>query len=137
VIFVVDDHDSIRGAIRAVLEDDDREVEDYDNCEAFLAAFHPGRKACLVIDAYLPCMNGLTLLRRLHEAGHGLPAIMITGNSDVAIAVKAMKAGASDFIEKPISRAELLACVDRASEQSRDTGKLSPGARMRPATSPG
>ncbi len=124
VIFVVDDEDSIRGAIRAVLEDDDREVEDYDNCEAFLAAFHPGRKACLVIDAYLPCMNGLTLLRRLHEAGHGLPAIMITGNSDVAIAVEAMKAGASDFIEKPISRAELLACVDRASEQSRDTGKL-------------
>ena len=67
---------------------------------------------------------GLTLLRRLHEAGHGLPAIMITGNSDVAIAVEARKAGASDFIEKPISRAELLACVDRASEQSRDTGKL-------------
>jgi two-component system, chemotaxis family, CheB/CheR fusion protein len=124
VIFVVDDHDSIRGAIRAVLEDDDREVEDYDNCEAFLAAFHPGRKACLVIDAYLPCMSGLTLLRRRHEAGHGLPAIMITGNSDVAIAVEAMKAGASDFIEKPISRAELLACVDRTSEQSRDTGKL-------------
>ncbi len=124
MIFVVDDDDSIRGAIRAVLEDDDREVEDYDNCEAFPAAFHPGRKACLVIDAYLPCMNGLTLLRRPHEAGHGLPAIMIASNSDVAIAVKAMKAGASDFIEKPICRAELLACVDRASEQSRDTGEL-------------
>ena len=59
VIFVVDDEDKIRGAIRALLEDDDREVEDYDNCEAFLVAFHPGRKACLVIDAYLPCMNGL------------------------------------------------------------------------------
>jgi two-component system, chemotaxis family, CheB/CheR fusion protein len=124
VIFIVDDDDSIRGAIRAVLEDDNREVEDYDTCEAFLAAFHPGREACLVIDAYLPGMNGLTLLRRLHEAGHGLPAIMITGNSDVAMAVEAMKAGASDFIEKPTSRAELLACVDRALEQSRDTGKL-------------
>jgi two-component system CheB/CheR fusion protein len=77
-----------------------------------------------VIDAYLPGMNGLTLLRRLHEAGHHLPAIMITGNSDVAIAVQAMKAGASDFIEKPISRGELLGCVDRALEQSRDSGKL-------------
>ena len=124
VIFVVDDDDSIRGAIRAVLEDDDREVEDYATCEAFLAAFHPGREACLVIDAYLPGMNGLTLLRRLHEAGHSLPAIMITGDSDVAIAVEAMKTGASDFIEKPISRAELLASVDRALEQSRDSGKL-------------
>jgi two-component system CheB/CheR fusion protein len=124
VIFVVDDDDSIRGAIRAVLEDDGRVVEDYDNCEAFLAAFRPGREACLVIDAYLPGMNGITLLRRLHDAGHRLPAIMITGNSDVTIAVQAMKAGASDFIEKPISRDELLACVDRALEQSRDTGKL-------------
>ena len=125
VIFVVDDDDSIRGAIRAVLEDDNRDVEDYDSCEAFLAAFHPGREACLVIDAYLPGMNGLTLLRRLHDAGHGLPAIMITGNSDVQIAVQAMKQGASDFIEKPISRGELLACVDRAMEQSRDSEKLS------------
>ena len=125
VIFVVDDDDSIRGAIRAVLEDDNREVEDYDSCEAFLAAFHPGREACLVIDAYLPGMNGLVLLRRLHDAGHALPAIMITGNSDVKIAVKAMKQGASDFIEKPISRGELLACVDRAMEQSRDSEKLS------------
>ena len=78
-----------------------------------------------MIDAYLPGMNGLTLLRRLHQAGHGLPAIMITGNGDVAIAVEAMKAGASDFIEKPIKRAELLVSVDRALEQSRDAGKLS------------
>jgi len=125
VIFVVDDDDSVRGAIRAVLQDDDREVLDFDTCEAFLAAFHPGREACLVIDAYLPGMNGLTLLRRLHQAGPGLPAIMITGNGDVAIAVEAMKAGASDFIEKPIKRAELLVSVDRALEQSRDAGKLS------------
>jgi two-component system CheB/CheR fusion protein len=125
VIYVVDDDDSIREAIRAVLEDDDRDVEDYQTCEAFLAAFRPGRAGCLVIDAYLPGMNGLTLLRRLHEAGHNLPAIMITGNSDIAIAVEAMKAGASEFIEKPISRAELLASVDHALERSRDSGKLS------------
>ena len=125
VIYVVDDDDSIREAIRAVLEDDDRDVEDYETCEAFLAAFHPGRAACLVIDAYLPGMNGLTLLRRLREAGHTLPAIMITGSSDVAIAVEAMKAGASEFIEKPISRTELLASVDHALERSRDSGKLS------------
>jgi two-component system, chemotaxis family, CheB/CheR fusion protein len=124
VIFVVDDDDSIRGAIRSVLEDEGREVEDFDTCEAFLAAFRPGREACLIIDAYLPGMNGITLLRRLHDTGHQLPAIMITGNSDVTIAVQAMKAGASDFIEKPISRVELLACVDRALEQSRDSGKL-------------
>jgi two-component system CheB/CheR fusion protein len=125
VIFVVDDDDSIRGAIRAVLEDDDREVEDFATCEAFLAAFRPGRPGCLVLDAYLPGMSGLTLLRRMREAGHSLPAVMITGNGDVTIAVEAMKAGASDFIEKPIGRAELLASVDLALERSRDSGKLS------------
>ena len=125
LIFVVDDDDSIRGAIRAVLEDDGRMVQDFESCEAFLAAFQPGRTGCLVVDAYLPGMNGLTLLRRLREAGHDLPAIMITGNSDVTIAVDAMKAGASDFIEKPIGRTELLTCVDHALERSRDSGKLS------------
>ncbi|MGD0102678.1 MAG: chemotaxis protein CheB [Rhodopila sp.] len=125
VIFVVDDDDGIRAAIRAVLEDDGREVADFATCEEFLEVYRPGREACLVIDAYLPGMNGLALLGRLHDAGHRLPAIMITGSSDVPMAVKAMKAGASDFIEKPISRSELLSCVDRALELARDAGKLS------------
>ncbi len=124
VIFVVDDDDQVRATIRDVLEDDGRLVEDYATCEAFLALYHPGREACLVIDAYLPGMGGLELLRRLREAGHDLPAIMITGNSDVPMAVQAMKAGASDFIEKPVTRDELLACVGRALEQSRDSSKL-------------
>jgi len=70
-------------------------------------------------------MNGLELLQRLSDAGHRLPAIMITGNSDVPMAVQAMKAGALDFIEKPIGRSELLAGVERALEQSRDSNKLS------------
>src|SRR5271165_78783 len=125
VIFVVDDDDTIRESIRAVLEDDGRTVRDYATCEAFLDAFRPSREACLIIDAYLPGMNGLQLLHRLHEAGHRLPAIMITGSSDVPIAVEAMKAGAADFIEKPFSRGDLVASVDRALDQARDSGKLS------------
>ena len=125
VIFVVDDDDRIREAIRGVLEDDGRAVRDFATCEEFLEAFRPGHEACLVIDAYLPGMNGLALLAHLHDAGHRLPAIMITGSSDVPMAVQAMKAGASDFIEKPINRGELLACVDRALELSRDASKLS------------
>ena len=59
------------------------------------------------------------------DAGHRLPAIMITGNSDVPMAVQAMKAGASDFIEKPVGRGELLAAVERALTLSRDSSKLS------------
>src|SRR5208282_4140805 len=125
VIFVVDDDDQLRATVREVLEDDGRHVKDYATCEAFLADYRPGREACLVIDAYLPGMDGLELLRRLRDAGHHLPSIMITGNSDVPMAVQAMKAGAADFIEKPITRDELLASVERALEQARDSSKLS------------
>jgi two-component system CheB/CheR fusion protein len=125
VIFVVDDDAGIRQDIRTVLEGDGRAVEDYPDCEAFLEAYRPGRESCLLIDAYLPGMNGLELLQRLKDAGHRLPAIMITGSSDVPMVVHAMKAGASDFIEKPIGGSELLGSVERALEQARDSSKLS------------
>nr|WP_151180299.1 chemotaxis protein CheB [Hypericibacter terrae] len=124
IIYVVDDDRHVRESIRGVLEQDGRQVEDYESCEAFLEAYRPGREACLLIDAYLSGMDGLQLLRHLAESGHRLPAVMITGNSDVSIAVQAMKAGASDFIEKPVGRSELLASVERALEQSRDSSKL-------------
>ena len=123
VVFVVDDDSNIRQAIRAVLESDSWTVEDYPTCEAFLEAYRPGRGSCLLIDAYLPGMSGLELLNRLQAAGDHLPAIMITGNSDVPMAVEAMRAGASDFIEKPITAAELIASVERAIEQSKDVSE--------------
>ena len=124
VVFVVDDDVHIRAAIRSLLEHDGQIVEDYATCEAFLEAYRPGREACLLIDAYLPGMSGLELLQRLHGSGVRLPAIMITGNSDVEMAVRAMKAGALDFIEKPVAAAELLASVARGLEQSRDSNKV-------------
>jgi two-component system, chemotaxis family, CheB/CheR fusion protein len=123
IIFVVDDDDGVRMAIRDALEGDGRTVEDFASCAAFLAAYRPGRDACLLIDAYLPGMNGSELLMRLRNAGDHLPAVMITGNGEISLAVQAMKAGASDFIEKPIGHDDLLACVDRAFEQGRDASK--------------
>lgn len=124
VIFVVDDDQNLREALCSVLEESGWAVEDFGDCESFLAAYRPGREACLLIDATLPGMSGLELLHRLREAGHGLPAIMITGDSDVPMAVQAMKAGAMDFIEKPIGLSDLLTSIERALEQSRDSGKL-------------
>ena len=124
VIFVVDDDGHVRDGIRSLLEGDARTVEDFASCEAFLDAYRPGREACLLIDAYLPGMHGLELLQRLRERGYRLPSVMITGNSDVQMAVKAMKSGASDFLEKPIHRSELLASVARALEQSRDSNAV-------------
>ena len=124
VIFVVDDDSDVRQAIRSMLEHDGCLVEDYGDGESFLNAYRPGRNACLLIDANLPGISGLDLLRRLKEAGDLVPAIMITGHSDVPMAVEAMKAGASDFLEKPIRGAELVAGVGRALELFRDSGKL-------------
>ena len=124
VIFVVDDDPQIRDGIRNLLEHDGRIVEDFATCETFLAAYRPGREFCLLIDAYMPGMSGLELLQRLNDTGQRLPAIMITGNSDVEMAVQAMKAGALDFIEKPVGAGDLLGSVARALEQSRDSNKV-------------
>jgi two-component system CheB/CheR fusion protein len=124
VIFIVDDDHTIREALRDLLEADGRIVQDFADCDTFLKAYRHGQSGCLLVDAYLPGMSGLELLNRLHELGHTLPAVMITGNSDVAMAVSAMKAGASDFIEKPVGGSELLGSIDRALEQTRDAAAL-------------
>ncbi len=125
IIFVVDDDRSVRVALRTVLEEDGRVVEDYSGSTVFLAAFgagRPGRNTCLLVDAAMPGINGLELLEQLTAAGQTLPAIVITGHGDVAMAVRAMKAGALDFIEKPVHAPELLAAVAHALDASRDAG---------------
>ena len=123
-VFVVDDEDFVREAIRAVLEDGGLIVEDYASCQAFLDAYRPDREGCLLVDALLPDMGGLELLGKLKALGSRLPAIMITGNSDVPLAVEAMKSGVVDFIEKPVGRDELIASVERALELVRGSSKL-------------
>jgi len=123
-IYVVDDDRDVRQAIRGMLEHAGRFVEDFESGEAFLNAYCPGGDACLLIDANLPGMSGLAVLKQLKSSGRALPAIMITGQGDVPLAVDAMKAGAADFIAKPIRGVELLAGVERALELSRDSGKL-------------
>ncbi len=124
IVFVVDDDDHVREAIRAVLEEAGWSVQDYVTCEDFLAAYQPGSDGCLLVDAYLPGMDGFELLKRLKSIGDRLPSIMITGNSGVPMAVQAMKAGVLDFIEKPVGPEELIASVERALEQSRDASKM-------------
>jgi len=122
-IYVVDDDTNICDGFRAVLESAGHVVETFATSEAFLKAYQPGRGGCLLVDGYLPGLNGLQLLHRLRGSGDRLPAIMITGSSDVQMAVQTMKAGASDFIEKPVSAPELIASVRRALDQSHDLNK--------------
>ncbi len=123
-VFVVDDDPQICEAMRMVFEDNGQHVEVYPTAEAFLKAFRPGRRACILVDAYLPGMSGLELIKQLRDSGHTPPAIMITGSSDVQMVVQAMKAGAVDFIEKPIGRDDLIAAVEQALEHDRDATKV-------------
>ena len=97
-----------------MLEAEGHKVADHASCEAFLSGFDPAMQGCLLLDAYLPGMDGLSLLAQLRRMGARIPVIMITGQSDVAVAVAAMKAGAADFLEKPVSGAQIQASILRA-----------------------
>ncbi len=123
VVFIVDDDELVRDALRSALEAAGRVAEAYPNSEAFLRAYRPGHVGCLLVDAYLPGMSGLDLLRHMRAAGDTLPSVMITGKSDVPMAVQAMRAGADDFIEKPVAYQELLHAIDKAIEHSIDGAK--------------
>ncbi len=124
-VFVVDDDEQICRDLRTLLEQEGHEVETFLTGEDYLHATSPDREGCILIDANLPGMSGLDLLHRLRADGRRLPAIMITGNSDVAMAVDAMKAGATDFIEKPVRSTELLASLGAALERSASSIELS------------
>jgi two-component system CheB/CheR fusion protein len=120
VTYVIDDEPQIRTAMRELLVGYGRAVEDFDSAETFLAAYRPGEAGCLLVDAHLPGMSGIELLGTLRARGDHMPVILITGDGDVGLAVDAMRAGACEFIEKPVGRIELLASIDRATHQSHD-----------------
>ena len=123
-VIVIDDDPGVREAIRLVLETEGYKVKTHGSAEEFLANDSPHSQGCLLIDAVLPGLSGMELLRQLTAQKHHLPAIMITGHSNVPMAVEAMKFGAADFIDKPVSADELLASVARALEQAKDSSKV-------------
>lgn len=122
MVVIVDDDNRLAEVMCAVMEDGGMTARVFSCAEDVLEADVSGA-ACLLIDAHLPGMSGLDLLRRLREAGDRTPAIMITGSSDVAMAVEAMKIGASDFIEKPVGRDDLLTSVGRVRERAQDLAR--------------
>jgi chemotaxis methyl-accepting protein methylase/FixJ family two-component response regulator len=123
-IHVVDDDPQCRDALRRVLEGQGQVVTEHPTAEAFLAAYRPGREGCLVLDAQLPGISGLDLLRRLRAKGDATPVIVITGSGNVEVAMAAMRAGASGFFEKPVQGVALLTCVRQAIARSRDAAAL-------------
>lgn len=117
-IFIIDDEYFAREEIRAVLSAGAWEVEAYDSAEAFLGAYRQRDATCLVLDVHLPGMSGLELLDRLAHAADAPPVIIVSGSSGVAEAVRSLKAGAADFIQKPVVGDSLIASVRAALSRS-------------------
>ena len=118
MIYVVDDDRDARNAMQALLAQAGYRVKTYASAGAFLDSCRPGDDGCLITDVRMPGTGGFELLARLATAGNALPAIVVTGQGDIAMAVQAMRAGAVDFIEKPTDPDVLLACVERALRQA-------------------
>ena len=112
-VIVVDDDAPVRDSMRALLESAGYDVKDYASARAFLDEAVPVR-SCLIADIRMPEMDGLELLEEISKRAINLPVVIITGHGDVPLAVRAMKAGAVDFVEKPFDDATILESVKRA-----------------------
>lgn len=99
--YVIDDDATLRDALVFLLRSRGVTAELYDSAEAFLDAFHPGMRGCVLSDVRMAAISGIELFSRLKEAGLSMPVIFLTGHGDVPMAVEALKMGAKDFIEKP------------------------------------
>lgn len=115
-IFVVDDDAAVRESLRMSLKLKGYDVEIFESAGAFLASGADSRRGCLVTDIRMPDMDGLELQEELVRRKSALPVIVITGHGDVPLAVRAMRAGAVDFLEKPFDREALLSAIARALE---------------------
>ena len=114
LVHVVDDDASVRESLAMLLESAGFSARTYDSAAAFLEAAADCTAGCVVTDVQMPDLNGLELQRRMGELGIRLPVIVMTGHGDVPIAVEALKAGATDFLEKPFDDSHLLAAVASA-----------------------
>jgi two-component system, LuxR family, response regulator FixJ len=112
-IFVIDDQKSVRHALAEMLTVFGFTVETYESAESFLRALDPVRAGCVVTDVRMPGMDGIELMRELKRRSIVLPVVLISGHADVPMAVAGIKAGAEDFIEKPIDDVQLVAAINR------------------------
>jgi two-component system response regulator FixJ len=122
-VFVVDDDEAVRDSLQVLLEVAGFDVRSFGVAREFLAAVGSEQTGCLLADVQMPDISGLELQERVGKACPELSVVIMTGHGDVPMAVKAMKAGAVDFIEKPFTEATLLAAVRRAIEQSTRQGR--------------
>ena len=119
-VFVVDDDASIREALASLVRSAGLKVETFATAQEFLARAPADVLCCLVLDVRMPGLSGLDLQSRMRELNLEIPVVFITGHGDVPTSVRAMKAGALEFLTKPVLEHELLDAIARAIERNRD-----------------
>lgn len=120
-VFVVDDDEAMCESVQWLLESEGLAAVTFDSAEAFLEAYTPTQPGCLVLDVRMRGMSGLDLHAKLVEEGIAIPVIIITGHGDVPMAVRAVKAGVVDFLEKPVHDQVLLEKIRQALERDAHT----------------
>jgi len=116
-VYIVDDDEAVRDSLSLLLQSKGYWVKSFGSAPEFLGAVASLAAGCLIVDIRMPEMDGLTLQQRLVERGLDFALIVITGHGDVPLAVRAMKAGAVDFIEKPFTSEAILNSLDAASRR--------------------
>jgi FixJ family two-component response regulator len=119
VVFVVDDDAAIRESVKRLIASVGLRVETFESTREFLSCNRPDAPSCLVLDVRMPGTSGLELQRDLSAANVDIPIIFITGHADVPMTVRAMKAGAVEFLTKPFRGQELLDAIHDAIEKNR------------------
>lgn len=123
-VFIIDDQSSIRHALGEMLSIFGYNVETYESADSFLRALDPLRHGCVVADVRMPGMDGIELVRELARRQASLPVVVISGHADVPMAVAAIKAGAEDFIEKPVDDVQLVAAINRGLARAHEKQRL-------------
>ncbi len=118
-VFLVDDDEAVRESLRFLMKSVGQRLQAFPTAQAFLEDFDPSMPGCLLLDIRMPGMSGLELMERLRAADSTLPVIIISGHADVRMAVRAMKGGAVDVIEKPFNDQLLLDRIHAAFEENR------------------
>lgn len=124
IIHIVDDEEAVRTSLATLLEVQGYATRMYGSGAEFLERVDPSVPGCALVDLKMPGLDGLALLQKMAESKIELPVVLMTGFGEVAVAVKAMKAGAADFLEKPLDGNQLLGVLDRLLSQSRDKAEI-------------
>ncbi|HYV10728.1 MAG TPA: response regulator transcription factor [Pyrinomonadaceae bacterium] len=119
MVFVIDDDESIREALKSLIRSVGLSVETFSSAHDFLESSRPDVPSCLILDVRMPGLSGLDLQRDLVEANIHIPIIFITGHGDIPMSVRAMKAGAVEFLTKPFRDQDLLDAIQQALERDR------------------